>query len=354
MSNKPTNLIDNIINKKAFVNRRTFISSTTSMALASQIPKAVFGQVKQLVALVHTQAAGDNGPIDSMIAQLRKLGKDHNVQIRNIYASDPAAYETIFRNLGEAGAAIIVTTFHEMAAPIKAVAPKFPKTKFVHLFSDPLNPPISNVRTISYDYYLGCYLSGYFGALMSKTGKLGFVGGTSEPTINSDANAAKAGALAARPDSTFKIAFAGSWQDPAKGKEIARQMFADGIDYIILDSGGTDIGVINEANVKAGRMVSGVAPSQYTVGPQSVAAIVKLDFGASLYKESVNILSNKWQSGHHAEKLGDIMDFVQSPVFSSKGPADLIDKLKNVMPKVFDVKNKIINGTIKIPRNPQL
>src|SRR6266700_2399467 len=165
-----------------------------------------------LVALVHTQAAGDNGPVDSMIAKLQQLAKEKGFATRIVYASDPATYETIFRTLGDAGAAVVVSTFNEVGEPIKALAP--------------------NVATVSYDYYLGCYLSGLFGALISKTGKLGYIGGLSLPPLNADANAIKAGATSANAAATLNAAFAGSFQDPAKGQEIATQMYQGGVDYI--------------------------------------------------------------------------------------------------------------------------
>ena len=66
-------------------------------------------------------------------------------QYRTIYAQDPATYESIFQSLGDAGAAVVVTTFNEVAEPIKAVAPKYPKTKWIQIFGDPMHPPIPNV-----------------------------------------------------------------------------------------------------------------------------------------------------------------------------------------------------------------
>jgi basic membrane protein A len=96
----------------------------------------------KLVALVHTQAAGDNGPIDDMIAHLKALGKADHFPIRAIYASDPSTYQSILSTLAGAGAGIIVTTFDEMADPIKAVAPGYPHTKFIQLYADPFTPPI--------------------------------------------------------------------------------------------------------------------------------------------------------------------------------------------------------------------
>ena len=46
------------------------------------------GAAGRLVALVHTQAAGDNGPIDDMIVHLRALAKADHFPTRTIYASD--------------------------------------------------------------------------------------------------------------------------------------------------------------------------------------------------------------------------------------------------------------------------
>jgi ABC transporter substrate-binding protein PnrA-like len=59
------------------------------------------------------------------------------------------------------------------------VAPDYPKTKWIQIFGDPTDPPIPNVVTVSYDYYLGCYLSGLFAAHISTTHALGYIGGAS-------------------------------------------------------------------------------------------------------------------------------------------------------------------------------
>ena len=70
-----------------------------------------------------------------------------------------------------------------------------------------------------------CHLSGLFAAKMSKTGKIGYIGGVSLPPLNADVNALKAAIASVNPKDTFTSAFAGSFQDPAKGHEIASQMY---------------------------------------------------------------------------------------------------------------------------------
>nr|WP_244743386.1 BMP family ABC transporter substrate-binding protein [Mesorhizobium sp. L-8-10] len=309
-----------------------------------------------LVALVHTQAAGDNGPVDSMIGKLKQLSEEQGFEYRAVYAQDPATYETIFRTLADNGAAVIVSTFNEVGEAFKALAPSYPDTKWIQLFGDPIEPAIPNVVTVSYDYYLGCYLSGIFAAHMSKSGKIGFIGGISIPPINADFNAVKAGAQSVRPDATVTAAFAGSFQDPAKGQEIATQMFNDGIDYIQTDSAATDGGIINAANEKEGRMVSALDAAQYPLGPKSVIGIVSLDFGVSLYNEVSKALGPDWKGGSHIKTgLGTgVIDFVLSPLYQEQGPAELVAKAKEVWPAIEKARAGILDGSLEVPFNTTL
>jgi basic membrane protein A len=340
------------------VSRRGFLKSgagAAAMGLAIGLAPFEAQAAAGLVALVHTQAAGDNGPVDSMIAKLQQLSKEKGFATRIVYAADPATYETIFRTLGDAGASVIVSTFNEVAEPIKALAPTYSKTKWIQLFADPIKPAMPNVTTVSYDYYLGCYLSGLFGALISKTGKLGYVGGISLPPLNADVNSIKAGATSVKASATLNAAFAGSFQDPAKGQEIATQMYQGGVDYIQTDSAATDAGIIAAANEGAGRLVSAISPAQYKLGPKSVVTLVSLDFGQSLYNEVARTFEASWAGGHVATGLGTgVIDFVLSPVFQEQGPADIAANAKKIWPQIEKAKAAILDGSLKVPFNTAL
>ena len=337
--------------------RRRFLQVGAGAAiLASGLIPAVARAASGLVALVHTQAAGDAGPVDSMISKLKLLADEQGFEYRTIYAQDPATYETIFRTLGDAGASVVVSTFNAVSEPFKAVAPHYPNTKWVQLFGDPMDPPIPNVVTVSYDYYLGCYLSGIFGAMVSETGKIGFIGGISIPPINADFNALKAGAQSVNPDAMVTAAFAGSFQDPAKGQEIATQMYSDGIDYIQTDAAATDFGVIAAANEVEGRMVSALDPAQYPHGPMSIISIVGLDFGVSLYNEVSEALGDAWAGGTHVNTgLGTgVIEFIRSPLYADQGPAHINAKSDAAWPDVQAARAAILDGSLKVPFNTEL
>lgn len=123
MTNKTSNEM-NVLHRP--VGRRTLLKTSAGLAaltMAGGLLTAAACASGGLVALVHTQAAGDAGPVDSMIARLKQLSEEKGFQYRAVYAQDPATYETIFRTLGDAGAAVIVSTFNEVGEPFKALAP---------------------------------------------------------------------------------------------------------------------------------------------------------------------------------------------------------------------------------------
>lgn len=356
MTNKTSNET-NMLHRP--VGRRTLLKTSAGLAaltIAGGRLTAAARAASGLVALVHTQAAGDAGPVDSMIARLKQLSQEQGFQYRAVYAQDPATYETIFRTLGDAGASVIASTFNEVAEPYKALASSYPNTKWIQLFADAFEPAIPNVVTVSYDYYLGCYLSGIFAARVSKSGKLGFIGGVSIPPINADYNAFKAGALSVRPDASVTVAFAGSFQDPAKGQEIATQMYSGGIDFIQTDAAATDFGIIAAAKEAEGRLVSVLDPAQFPQGPKSVISIVGLDFGTSLYNEVRKALGSEFAGGTHEHTgLGTgVIDFIPSSLFAEQGPADIVAKAKGVEPEIAAARAAILNGSLKVAFNTKL
>ena len=339
----------------ALLSRRHVLQGSAALALGAGLLPSGARAAGGLVALVHTQAAGDNGPVDSMIAALKRLSSEKGFAMRAIYAQDAATYEAIFRSLGDAGAAVVVSTFNEVAEPFKAVAPSYPNTKFIQLYADPFEPAIPNVVTVSYDYYLGCYLSGLFAGRISKSGKIGYIGGMSLPGLNADLNALKAAGAAVSQAITVTGAFAGSFQDPAKGHEIANQMYQSGVDYIQTDSAATDTGIIQAANEGSGRLVSAISKAQYKLGPKTVAAIVKLDFGLSLYQEVSKALEPGWTGRHLPTGIDTgVVDFELSDAFLKEGPADLVAKAKEIWPGIETAKKAIIAGTLKVPFNTTL
>lgn len=311
---------------------------------------AASGGQNKLVSLINTQAPGDNGPIDDMIAGLRKLGTDKGVQVRDTYVSDASNFESALRSVAQSGAAVVITNFDNMNGPMRAVAKQFPNTRFVHLYGDTSAEPLPNVLTVSYDYYLGCYLSGVLGAKAAPQGKVGYIGGTSDPGQIADYHAVSAGAQSVSSGASVPSAFVGSWQDPAKALQVATQMFSGGAEYIQMETAAGDNGIIKAAGQGANRIVTGGSLRQFDIDPKVVVAAVYLDFGRSLYQEAEKALADGFKGATVHSGLADgVVDLVISDKYLAQGPADIVARVKAAKPEIEAIKQKIISGALTVP-----
>jgi basic membrane protein A and related proteins len=84
-----------------------------------------------------------------------------------------------------------------------------------------------NVYSVTYKQNEGSYLAGVYVGLMSQTGVVGVVGGQDIPVINDFIVGYEQGARENGVTNVI-VQYAGGWNDPAKGKELALAMFQQG------------------------------------------------------------------------------------------------------------------------------
>ena len=88
---------------------------------------------------------------------------------------------------------------------------------------------------------------------------------------------------------------------------------------------------------------------------ETVAALVALDFGASLYQQVSSALGPDFKGGHVHTGLGTgVIDFVLSPVWLEQGPKDLVEKAKAVWPDIQKARADIMSGALKVPFKTEL
>ncbi|MEU4226050.1 BMP family ABC transporter substrate-binding protein [Nonomuraea sp. NPDC026600] len=299
------------------------------------------------VALVTPQKAGDGGPTDNLIAGLDKL-KAAGYSTRSIAATDPSSHESTLRNLARSGASVIVVAFSEFIQPLKTVAPEFPDTKFVHVYADAYKPTIPNVQTVTFDTQGPSYLAGVLAATVSKTGVIGFIGGTALPALYADFHAYQAGAKATRTDITVKSAFVGSFGDPVKGQQIAQTMFNNKVDVVLAYAGGSSLGVVKAADQAKTHVIYDNDESPETAG--SVIAVASQHYGGTMARNVLTIDSGTWKPGETVAGLADGGTFLD-PAKQLASTGETAAGVTKAFASVESVKQKIIQGTIDVPFN---
>ncbi len=164
-------------------------------------------------------------------------------------------YERVMREYCEAGQQLIIGEAFAVEDAARAVAKDYPKISF--LIGSSFKPDAAAHPNFAvFDNYIqdASYLSGIVAGAMTKSGKIGMVGGYPIPEVNRLMNAFMAGVKETRADATFLVAFIGSWFDPPKAKETALAQIDAGADLLYAERFGVsdaakEKGILSVGNV---------------------------------------------------------------------------------------------------------
>ena len=326
------------------------LTPVVAVATASAADVQASADSDARVALLVNQSAGDQGPIDDMVAGLERIEQDFGVETTFIEVLDPSAYEAGLRNLGNEGYDVVVLAFPQIADALTQVAPDFPDTEFVHIYG--FDDTLDNAITIGFASHEGVYLAGLLAAGMSDTDKLGYVGGSSIPSLNANFNAFAAGAEA-QGISDVTATWADSFEDPAKGRDLASALYDDGVSVIMMDGAATDQGVIEAAEEK-GRYAIGFSNATF-VNSTVVPAAVHVSWGDLLYQEVDTALNGEFVGGHVDATLADgVFDLEINEAFLADAPAEVAAAVTEAIPAVDEARAAIIAGDLVVEYNPDL
>ena len=157
-------------------------------------------------------------------------------------------YERVMREYAESGNKLIVGEVFGVERAARGVAKDYPDTAF--LMGSSFGPEAPNFAVFD-NYIQECsYLTGLVAGALSKSGKIGMVGGYPIPEVNRLMHAFMTGAKEANPDAAFTVSFIGSWYDPPKAKEAAFAMIDGGVDMLYAERFGVS-DAAKERGVKA-------------------------------------------------------------------------------------------------------
>jgi basic membrane protein A len=234
---------------------------------------------------------------------------------------------------------------------VAKIAPQYPDEKFIVFDTEPdyTKCDCKNVLGIEYQTSSAGYLAGYAAAKISKTGTIGEVVGMDFPTVTDFKVGFDQGAKAANPNIKILSQVAGTFTDPAKGKEIALAQIGQGADIIFPIAGGTGIGSL-QAVKDSGKLAVGVDSDQYAIfkdsDPAQAAVIftsVEKKVGQSLYLALKNTIAGTQEYGK-AVLLGlkdGAVGISKNENYEKIVPAD-------VRAEVDAQEKKIISGEITV------
>ncbi|WP_031483145.1 BMP family lipoprotein [Maridesulfovibrio frigidus] len=224
-------------------------------------------------------------------------------------------------------------------------ATNFPDKKFIMI-----EVPIDNFPNVSsavFNQYEGSFMAGALAGYVTKTNKIGFVGGADTTLLHQFEQGYKAGAEYAAPgieifsQYTSPVGDFSGFENPKKGFKIAMDQYSKGADIVFTVAGLTGNGVI-EAARRTDKYAIGVDSDQDSLAKGNVltSMIKRLDVAA--YEELKKAMQGHFKAGptYYGLKNNGV-SLSEMKYTKDKIPTKTLEKIKII-------KQMIISGELKL------
>lgn len=337
-----------------------FAGCAPKPAPAAEAPKAEAPAAEKKLKVVHlvNGQLGDKSFTDSAHRGLVDAEKDFGIELKTYEVGlDPAKWIPALVDTAEDPEVdVIVMGSGDLLDALYEQAVKHPEKKFI-MFDNPVDfnekcKGCTNVYAIQYKQNEGSFLAGLYAGLMSQTKKIGAVGGKEIPVILDFMVGYTQGAeVAGIKKEDVLIQYIGSWNDPAKAKEIALAMFQQGADYVFQVAGGSGPGVF-QAAIEAGKWAIGVDSDQAVLYEETnpdytkvIATSMLKNVDKSLYRAFKLIKEGTLQWGTN-EALGipDGVGLAYNKYYEALTPQAVKDQIAKTEADV--IAGKIVVATV--------
>jgi basic membrane lipoprotein Med (substrate-binding protein (PBP1-ABC) superfamily) len=294
-----------------------------AVAAACLSPALSFAQAKLKVAAIYTVPFEQQwvSRIHKALKAAEARGEIEYKATENVANAD---YERVMREYATGGAQLIMGEAFAVEAAARKVAKDFPKTSFLMGSSGKPQEPNFSV----FDNYIQepAYLTGMIAGGMTKTNKIGMVGGFPIPEVNRLMNAFMAGAKETNPKVEFTVSFINSWFDPPKAKEASFAMIDKGADVLYAERFG-----VSDAAKEKGKLAIGNVINTQDKYPDTVVASALWHMEPSVDRALKLVKEGKFKAedyGSYSMMKHKGSELAPLGTFEKKVPAAIVAKVR--------------------------
>jgi basic membrane protein A len=266
--------------------------------------------------------------------------KELGVEEKSIESKSEKDYEPNLTAMADAGCDIVFAVGVAQKKALETVAPKYPNVKFAIIDASVTG---DNVRSLLFNEHEGSFLAGYLAALMTKTKKVGFVGGQELDLIKKFLAGYEAGVKTADPTvEVLPAKYAGSWDNQDKAKVAANILYTSGADIVYHAAGRAGLGVFSAAK-EQNKFAIGVDSDQDDVEKGIILTSMIKHVDQAVFDSIKDLADNKFKGG---TKLYDLKSG-RIGLSEMKYTKDKIGK--DNLAKIKAISDKVVKGDIKVP-----
>ncbi len=238
---------------------------------------------------------------------LQRAMRDFKVEGLFRESGSPADYRSNLNALAQSGCGLVIGVGALMQADLAAVARANPDVKFA-LVDGKFLPPLPNVQSLQFNVDEAAFQAGFLAAAWAdlkgpRGGKVGYVGGVRLESVEQFIEPFEAGVAHFNRKRGRDIRvlgdYAGTFEDPRRGRALAERLLAEGASVIFAAAGHTGAGALAIA-CEQGRWGIGADADQYYTLPAArgcllTSCLKKMD--RAVYALVQDVLSGRFRGG---------------------------------------------------------
>ena len=251
--------------------------------------------------------------------------EQYGVEINYIEAKQESDYATNIDMAIDQDADLVIGVGFKLTDTIEEAAKTYPESKFA-IIDGTYEDIQDNIMTILFNEEQAGYCTGLVAANMTKTNKVGFVGGFDIPSVSNFLVGFEKAIKEENKDIEVLSQYANSFTDASKGRVIAEQMIKDNVDIIFTCSGGVNNGVWEVCKEKGIKAIGVDMPSNQ-FSPETIITSALKNVGTGVELTVKDLVEGNFKGGE-----AKVFDLTNGGVGYEKTdliPKDLVEYIDN-------------------------
>lgn len=249
------------------------------LAACGDAPRRSSANDSLRIALVTPGSIADAAWNAGAYEGLQQIKDSLGIATSHVEARTPAEQEEALRSYAVQGYRVVFGHGFEFQQPAERVASEYPQTIFVITSGQRV---VGNVVPLIFRIHEATYLVGMLAGALTKSGRIGFIGGFELPPIVLGYDGWVAGAKAVRPDIESRLTWLNTFDDAAAGKEAALAMIGLGVDQLHHNADAAALGMFAAVKESPGVLIYGANADQAVLAPEKVVASAVIDLPRAL------------------------------------------------------------------------
>ncbi|ELX11885.1 basic membrane lipoprotein [Janthinobacterium sp. HH01] len=295
------------------MNRRTVLALAAAIGLSA----SAYAAEPLKIGFVYVGPVGDAGWTYAHDQGRLAMEKELGAKVKTTYVEnvpEGADAERVIRKLVAEGNKLIFTTSFGYMNPTEKVAKATPGVVFMHATGFKTG---KNLGTYESRLYEGAYLNGVIAGKMTKSKTLGFIASFPVPEVIRNINAYTLGAQSVNPGIKTKVIWVNSWYDPAKERQAAETLVAQGADVMAQN---TDSPATLQVAQEKGVYAFGWDSDMSKFAPKAHLTAATNNWAPYYTETAKAVLAGTWKSGDYHGGMKEGM--VKMSVLNAVVPAD--------------------------------